>query len=141
MLRLAIPLLFAVSSLRAERALLECTANAPGEVVSLARRAVTRLEFRTALVEGWSVSRATLLLHLAGGEAPREVDVAVAGGGFRRSATRQAAGGWIEIELDRALLKDVAKPLLVRARPGLRFHTRQTIQFSPYLIVEGSAPR
>jgi hypothetical protein len=117
------------ATVHAERAILECTSTKPAGDATL-------LDFRFAAVEGWKVEKATLLLHLAGGKMPRAVRVAPAlePARARRLAVRDYGEGWMEI---------VVPPELLQARNGVtvrgaRIHARETVKYSPYLMVEGS---
>lgn len=148
---------------RAEKAVLECIADtwaSPGEAaahgrepeLALAKGGALLLEFRTALIAGWRVEKATLLLHVKQGRAPGHVrampmpgpwaersalwrDLPPAGG--RKHKVRAYGQGFVAIDLDAGEVQ--GRGLLVYADSGAaRFDARETVGFSPYLLIEGS---
>ncbi|MSV29162.1 MAG: hypothetical protein EXQ52_10535 [Bryobacterales bacterium] len=151
--------------LHAGRALLECTADTSADLVRKTASGKARelrvggkgrvvlLDFRTAVIEGWIVEKATLLLHIASGAVPLKLEIAAAPFPWSESETgahalgatkfhafdvRESKFGWIEIDASPALLR--GRGLILRA-PGkteTTLHSRETVQYSPYLIVEGS---
>ena len=156
-------LLLAACGIRAETAILECTsdnwADLRGRLEASRGRAqelpVDRdgrllLAFRFAVIQGWRVDKATLLLHIADGRAPRPFRVAAAppwpgeetslppispGEGVKTNEEQQ---GWIKLELPQALIR-----LAVHGRSdglaiwldsgAIRVHTRESISYAPYL--------
>ncbi len=152
-------------NLCAGRALLECTADTAADLVRKTASGKARelqaggkgrvvlLDFRTAVIEGWIVEKATLLLHIAGGAVPPKLEIAAASFPWSESENgvhavgstkfhafdvRESKFGWIEIDASPDLLR--GRGLIVRI-PGNSetvFHSRETVQHSPYLIVEGS---
>ncbi len=153
-------------NLRAGRALLECTADTAAELARKTASGRTRelpaggksrvvlLDFRTAVIEGWTVEKATLLLHIAAGAIPPRLEVAAASFAWSESETRahaisgsvkfhafpvrESKMAWIEIDLDPALLRAHGLVLRIPGNAQTTFRARETVQFSPYLIVEGS---
>ena len=96
----------------------------------------TLVDFRFAVVEGWKIDKATLLVHLSAGKMPRELRVTQAGGAarWRRLKVRDYGSGWMEIAVPPEMVS-ARRGLLVR---GAQLDRRQTVRFAPYLIVEGS---
>jgi hypothetical protein len=163
-MRTAVAALLMAANLRAGRALLECTADtavdlaqetASGKGRELAAGGKSRavlLDFRTAVIEGWTVEKATLLLHIAEGAAPRKLELAAAPfpwsesetapprtvPRFRAAAVRETKMGWIEVDLGADLLRGHGLMIRVPGKARTAFHARETVQYSPYLIVEGS---
>jgi hypothetical protein len=158
-------LLLAACGIRAETAILECTsdnwADLRGRLEASRDRAqelpVDRdgrllLTFRFAVIQGWRVEKAVLLLHIADGRAPRTFRVAAAPPwpGEETSPgeavkTNEEQQGWIKLELPQALIR-----LAVHSRSdglamsldngAIRVHTRESISYAPYLLVEGAGP-
>ncbi|MGH9719664.1 MAG: DUF7594 domain-containing protein [Bryobacteraceae bacterium] len=152
--------------IRAETAVLECTAdtwvrtqstaeNGPARALKVqGRKEFALLRFRTAAIEGWNVSKATLWLHPLGtpaqrlriaaavtdwneGEAPK---IALRPGRAFR-ATR-LEGGWITIALDPALASSPKGLILTGAdSKPYQFDSRETVGHAPYLVVEGARTR
>jgi hypothetical protein len=144
----------------AESAVLECTADtwmARGDrathgrnrVLTLAPDGAILLQFRTPAIEGWRISKATLLLHLAGGRRPSRIRVAPPAAAWSEIEARWArpVGGadrpvrtyqdeWIAIDLQPGDVQ--AHGLSIRSRARLRFDARESVGFAPYLLIEGS---
>ena len=163
-------MLLAACGIRAETAILECTsdnwADVRGRLEASRDRAqelpVDRdgrllITFRFAVIQGWRVEKAVLLLHLADGRAPRIFRVAAAPPWPGEEAslppispgeavkTHEEQQGWVKLELSQALIR-----LAVHGRSdgvaisldggAIRVHTRESISYAPYLLVEGAGP-
>jgi hypothetical protein len=125
------------------------------------------LAFNMSTIGGWKVSRGLLLLHVTAGPLPAQLEVTLLEGKWIDDLTppkeAQPVGpagrtvlleayeerdGWLRIELPpelHALGPD--HYFLVREAPGkkpaakpIAIDPRESVQFSPYLIVEGKAP-
>lgn len=138
------------------------------------------LNFRLSAIEGWRVTRATLLLHRSGDGAPGRMgvstistrwseseaafpsprtgmawagpasdlrDVIFSRGNSRYSffQSQDYGGGWLRADVDPALIewllagKGFGLVLLGLDNRPRRFDSRETVQYSPYLLVEGRA--
>ena len=148
----------------AGKAVLECIADtwsAPRDATPHGRDTELRLpqggaillQFRTAAVSGWRVEKATLLLHLTAGRAPRRLRVAALSAPFReasdagadlprlrgrRHSVRPYGEGFVAIDLDAGEAAGAAIALFGATPPGARFDSRETVGHAPYLLVEGS---
>ena len=153
----------------AESAVLECTADT--WIASYSRKttssngsartlrlkgseAVLLLSFRVAVIEGWKIHRATLLIHRASGGTPKGVGLSAvsipwseASPGAARPNSRyafvpvtEAGEGWLRVEVPPALIEQLRYGLAMIAgqNKAYEFHSRETVQYSPYLLVEGS---
>jgi hypothetical protein len=146
---------------RAERAVLECTADAwiaPGETKPHGRettlearpKGAVMLAFRTAAVAGWRIEKATLLLHIAAaGRRPAALRIAPlaaawsereavwpAGAphrGTKRKATPYETD-WIAVDLAPA---DLGAAGIAIVGANARFSARESVGYAPYLLVEG----
>ena len=147
---------------RAEKAVLECIADTwvePGGPAShgrddelvLMKGGAVALEFRSALVAGWNIEKATLLLHVRQGRVPGVVRVVpladpwdesraawaevlrAAGHPFK---TRHYGQGYAAIELDPAILRGHGLAIFSSGGP-VHFDSREMRDYSPYLLVEG----
>jgi hypothetical protein len=146
----AIALLAGVAS--AETAVLECisstyTAGKPA--------GTTFVQFRMTAVAGWKISKAALLFHITGATPPRRVEVGLVDaqwnefdpsvtpvvGKTRKYDVTALKEGWIRIEIDPAQAQQIGYGLAV-VIPGdaskKPFHLRDSLQFSPYLLLEGT---
>jgi hypothetical protein len=149
---------------RAETAMLECVSDTSipstdGHALELRLPQLILMNFRFAVIRNWAVSKATLLLHVAGGGIPGHLEIATIGSEWdERSPVKldlknlQFLGhkvetkpdGWISIEVSPSLIELISnghgRGLAVRDRSSSRehvLHSRESIQFAPYLIVEG----
>ena len=147
-----------------ETAMLECVADTSipstdGHAVELRLPQVILMNFRFAAVRDWAVTKATLLLHVAGGDPLRNVDIATilvawdekpAGSvdirklQFLSHKVESKPDGWISIAVEPPLVELLTAGkgtgLAIRDRSASRRHTihsRESVQFMPYLIVEG----
>ena len=147
-----------------ETAMLECVADTSvpstdGHAVELRLPQAIFLNFRFAAVRDWAVTKATLLLHVAGGDSLRMVDVATivaewdeksAGSvdvrklRFLSHKVESKPDGWISIAVEPSLVELLTAGkgtgLAIRDRSTSRqhrIHSRESVQFMPYLIVEG----
>jgi hypothetical protein len=157
------------ASLWAGTAIVECTADtyipaknqkAPdGRASELKLPEVILLNFRFDAIRDWSVSKATLLLHVSSGKAPTRLEIAVVPEQWREMTLphldwqkwkylSHVADGqpedWVTVEVSAPLIELLAAGkghgLAVRDKVAGReraFHSRQTGHFAPYLIVEG----
>jgi hypothetical protein len=163
-------LLLAACGIRAETAILECTsdnwADLRGRLEASRDRAqelpVDRhgrllLTFRFAVIQGWRVEKAVLLLHVADGRVPRTFRIAAAppwpgeetslppispGEAVR---THEEQQGWIKLELPQSLIRVAVHSrsdglAISLASGAIRVHTRESISYAPYLLVEGANP-
>jgi hypothetical protein len=107
------------------------------------------LAFRMAAVQGWRISRATLLLRVESGASPEALKIAPLAdpwseseatspatppAGKRRPA-RPYERDWIAVELDPA---DLGSAGLAISGAEVRFGARESVGHAPYLLVEGS---
>lgn len=166
--RAAVALLLAMPAARAESTLVECIADGwyaaagglegSGQTLRLGGSDVILLAFRMAAVEGWKVEKAAIVLHLAEPSEPGEITVSPAGGPWneasrnppplREGASAAAKGkpnGWISIpvpvELAQAVADGKAPGFALRSAGSTRvFHSRETIQFAPFLAIAGRRP-
>ena len=146
-----------------ETAVLECTADvgigvkATGYEEQLGLQKGALLNFRFGVTRGWSVSKATLLVHIAQGETPQHVEIGFVSQNwteqkppeigrsvrFHRVKPAPQADRWMTIPLDPPLVELMIEGkmtgLVVRTSRGqpLAIHSRQAHSFVPYLIVEG----
>jgi len=168
--------LLGAPALRAESAVLECIADGwvmvvrgdlgkltgRSPVLELApRRKEAVLDFRFSVIEGWQVTKVTLLLHLERGAAPPVLAATVAHARWREDDSEiplppfRAVGnnlvtklqqGWVSVDIHPAVVQKLAD----RAGFGLwltspsvetAFHARESLHLAPYLIVEGRRHR
>jgi hypothetical protein len=149
---------------RAETAMLECVADASvpstdGHAVELRLPQAILLNFRFIAIRGWAVTKATLLLHVAGGDPFGTLDIStiiapwdekkfsginVGKLTFLKHAVENKQDGWIAIEVSPSLVELLAAGkgtgLAIRDRSSSKghvIHSRESVQFMPYLIVEG----
>jgi hypothetical protein len=165
---LAISLLLACAhAATAETAILECVADAVTSGASVAAHGREMklpgsifVSFRTWNVTRWRVDNATILLHVARGEAPATVDIAViaqpwgeiepprgddpAKMKFTTLKVTPEPEGWVSLQVPGKLVEDIAANrahgLALRFKPAkeLVIHSRESGSFSPYLIVMGA---
>jgi hypothetical protein len=116
------------------------------------------INFRTWNVTRWSVDNATVLLHVARGEAPATVDIASIPNPwgeieppavdmtklkFTPQKLSSEPENWLSIQVPGKLVEDIAANrahgLVLRLKPAkeLVVHSRESGTFSPYLIVTG----
>ena len=136
----------------AETALLECISStyAAGKTAG-----TTFVQFRMTAAPGWKISKATLLLHATGATLPASVEVGLVNaqwnefepsliplaGKTRKYDVTALKDGWIRVEIDPAEAQQIKHGLAIvlpdsgKAKP---FHLRDSVQFSPYLILEGT---
>ena len=103
----------------------------------------------------WKISKASLLLHTMGATPPKSVEVGLVkekwnefnpsitpvAGKTRTYAAAPLQQGWIRIELDPAQAQQISNGLavLVPGRGSAKmFHLRDSMQYSPYLLLEGT---
>ncbi len=148
----------------AQTAMLECVADTSilstdGHAVELRLPRLILMNFRFAAIRDWSVTKATLLLHIASGDAPAHLDISTVTSEWdERSPVRldirklpflghtvqTKPDGWIGIEVTPSLIELLAAGkgtgLGLRDRSGTRehaIHSRESVQYAPYLVVEG----
>ncbi len=117
------------------------------------------LNFGFAPVKGWAVTKATLLLHVASGAPPERLEIAVIQEPwseetapkldlkslrFLAAKPETKPDGWLAIPVEAPLAEILAAGkgygLAVRERSGAHeyfFHSRESLQYLPYLILEG----
>ena len=112
--------------------------------------------FRTWNLAKWRVDSATLFLHLASGETPRSIEIAVLPGVWSETDSRSTDPAklkfvphdvqrepqdWLAIAVDRKLIEELiatkANWLAIRVKDATILHTRETRSYTPYLIVMG----
>lgn len=150
---------------RAEKAVLECIADTwsmPNDrtphgrerTLELPRRGVALLRFRTAVTEGWTLTKVTLLMHVAGGPAPAKLSVTVLPmqwterdliwmdiprlRGARIHTVRPYMEGFVAIDLEPDEVGTHGILLSEVAPAGVKFESRESVGFAPYLLVEGT---
>ncbi len=145
---LACVLLFFAAA-QAETALLECTANTRTQEYFL-------VQFRVSAIKGWTVEKALMLLHVSGKASQGSVEIAPIDAPWKESQAdvpplgksfeaqeRSRPDGWVSISLS----PEMVQPLIDRKSYGFaikiqrRYDSRQTIQYSPYLVVQGKVAR
>ena len=144
--------------------MLECVADTSipstdGHAAELRLPEAILLNFRFAAVRNWAVTKATLLLHVAGGDPLRNLDISTISGAWdEKNASGVNAGklhflshkveskpdGWIAVEVIPSLIELLTAGkgtgLAIRDRSSSKHHTvhsRESVQYMPYLIVEG----
>jgi hypothetical protein len=166
--RAACILLLALPTLRAESSLIECIADAwyapaskldgSGKTLQLnGAGGAVLLAFRMAAVEHWKVEKAVIVLHLAAPSEPVELAVSLTGGAWQeysrdppplrettQTVEKVKPDGWISIAVPQAMaqaLVDGKATGLALSSPGVNqtFHSRETIQYSPFFVVMGRA--
>ena len=137
---------------RAESAVLECISSA---YIANKTGGTTFAQFRITVAEGWKISKAALLFHITGEPPPKNVEVGLVNAKwneFDPSVTPVAGKtqkyevtalkeGWVRIELDPAQAQQIKHGVAVIVADGGKskpFHLRDSLQFSPYLLLEGS---
>ncbi|HYZ85643.1 MAG TPA: hypothetical protein VE621_14630 [Bryobacteraceae bacterium] len=137
-------LAFFLSCFGARTAVLECTSDF-GEPEGATRESRTLplgsgvyMAFRTDTVRTWSLRKAFLLIHLSSPAAPSQLRVETPG---RRSTrtykVQREEGGWLRIDLDRESARAAVRSgLKLHSKSPAEIHTRESVEFSPYLIVE-----
>ena len=148
----------------AETAMLECVADlslptTDGHAAELRLPETILLNFRFAAIHDWTVIKATLLLHVAGGDALRKIDIStvtvawtenkpeavnIRKLNFLSHPVEEKPGGWIAVEvapsLVELLIAGKGTGLAIRDRASSKkhsIHSRESVQFTPYLIVDG----
>jgi hypothetical protein len=160
-------LFFAVwsgSAAYAETAMLECVADTSipstdGHAAELRLPQVILMNFRFAAIRDWAVTKATLLLHVAGGDPLQAVAISTIVSAWDENRTagvdirklhflshkvEDKPDGWVAIEVTPPLIELLARGkgtgLAIRDRSSSKrhaIHSRESVQFMPYLIVEG----
>jgi hypothetical protein len=120
--------------LAAATAILECSS-------AVRREGEVRFSFRPTPAVRLKPEKATLLLHVASGEAPKLLEVR-SPKRMRLEAMAQEKG-WVTAQLPAglaaALLKNPEAWLVVAESEGLRFDLASRKETAPYLVVEGEA--
>lgn len=114
----------------------------------------TFVQFRMTAAPDWKISKAALLLHSTGETLPVNVEVGLAetkwnefdpsvtpvAGKTRKYEVTALKEGWIRIELDPAQAQLIKHGLavIVPAAKTKPFHLRDSMQYSPYLLLEGT---
>ena len=144
--------------------MLECVADTSipstdGHAVELRLPQAILMNFRFAAIRDWAVTKATLLLHVAGGDALRNVGISTILAAwdetkpaavdvrklqFLNHRVENKPQGWISIEVTPALVELLAAGkgtgLAIRDPSSSKqhaIHSRESVQFMPYLVVEG----
>jgi hypothetical protein len=160
-------LLLLTPLLRAETTLLECTADAwyanrdskwEGSAQTLKLTTsddIILLAFRFAAIEHWKVEKAVIVLHLAAESRPAELMVSLTDTPWRESSSKPPPlretgpavekvkpDGWISIPVPQAMAQALADGkatgLALSSKQARQiFHSRETIQYSPFLAVIG----
>jgi hypothetical protein len=163
-------LLVLLPALRAESALLECVADAwysqsdskldgSGQTLKLdGSGGAILLDFRNAAMEHWKVEKAVIVLHLAEPSQPVDLAISLTDTGWTESSLKPPhmgeasptsekvkPDGWISIAVPRAMAQALADGkatglALTSAQATQVFHSRESIQYSPFLAVIGRAP-
>jgi hypothetical protein len=121
-------LLLVALPLAAESTIIRCKAD------SSLRGDRKAFKFDPWLITGWKIRTAYLFLHQRNGPVPNRVEVEAKG---KRMKARVAAerDGWVRIAVPVELTP--FDRLVLRAKPGTAFDTRQSLRFIPYPYVEG----
>jgi hypothetical protein len=144
--------------------MLECVADTSvpstdGHAAELRLPQAILLNFRFAAIRDWAVTKATLLLHVASGDAFRNVGIStilapwnetkpaavdVRKLQFLNHKVENKPDGWISIDIVPELVELLAAGkgtgLAIRDASSSKqhaIHSRESVQFMPYLIVEG----
>jgi hypothetical protein len=146
-----IAILLQTAAAYGESAVLECISST---YVDSKPDGTTFYQFRMTTTFDWKLTKASLFLH-ATGDQPKSVEVGLATGKWNEfdAAVVPVAGkmrkyevtaikdGWIRIELDPAQARQIKHGVAVRVTGAGRtkpFHLRETMQHSPYLLLEGT---
>jgi hypothetical protein len=149
-----------------ETAILECTADAsfPGASSSARAREIRMpgmalFSFRTWNVTRWNVEKATVFLHISSGAAPSMAEVAAipekwaeielprlepAKLKFVSQKIQREPENWIALDIPGAMVEAAAANrahgFVIRFKEPkeLVLHSRESVSFSPYLIVSGA---
>jgi hypothetical protein len=160
-------LLLLTSLLRSESTLLECTADAwysnheaklEGSTQTLKLTTgedIILLAFRFAAIEHWKVEKAVIVLHLAAESHPADLTVSLTNSPWSESSLKPPSlretspaiekvkpDDWISIPVPQPMAQALADGkatglALSSAHAGQIFHSRETIQYSPFLAVMG----
>jgi hypothetical protein len=140
-----------------QTAFLECTADislpaTPGDatILNAGGGKTVLLSFRMAAAEGWKIEKAVLLLHFPTNTTPQKIRLAAiqdkwteksdslpALTAFQEATERSKPDGWITIPIPAELLAPKYAGLALQG-PKQSFHSRRSVQFSPYLVVQGT---
>ena len=143
-------ILLQTAAAHAESAVLECISSTHVEAKS---GGITFYKFRMSAAPNWKLSRASLLLH-AVGDAPKSVEVGLAveewnefnravvptAGKLRKYEAVVVKDGWIRIEIDPAQAQQIKFGVAVKVEQAKTrwFDLRESMQYSPYLLLEGT---
>jgi len=123
----------------------------------LGLRPAALLNFRLDPVRNWRIDKANLMVHLAGGETPDQLDVAVVRDKWseKKPASRHRYAflihtvhpepdGWLSVPLRQAIVDDLLAGkvwgLAISGVSATRLHSRESGTYAPYLLIEGHAP-
>ncbi|HUS06943.1 MAG TPA: hypothetical protein VMZ52_11625 [Bryobacteraceae bacterium] len=155
---------FLLPAAGAATAMLDCTADSPltgppdaGPQLPLNPGMLLNVQWQS--VTGWRVSKATLLLHLAKGSVPAQLEVALVPNPwldskppsipekrwkFLSQKTEPHPDGWVSLEIPPPLVELAAAGkghgFAVRDRAPAKnrwLHTRKSGQYAAHLLVEG----
>ena len=153
--------MFAGSPLTASTVRLTCIADITeafdAKVNELGLRPAALLNFRLDPVRNWRIDKVTLMVHLARGEAPQQLDVAVVRDRWseKKPASRHRYAflihsvnpepdGWLSVPLRQPVVDDLLGGkvwgLALSGPLATHLSSRESITFAPYLLVEGRAP-
>ena len=162
--RLATVAILAALPAASETAVLECVADTVtkgadhGKTLEVDPSGHLLLDFRFSAVEGWKLSQTRLMLHIAGGSAPRRLHASLIVTAWRESDTppRPSVGtarpvriqthpeNWISLEIPVELLQPsvdrTAFGVAIHNAAGraLLVHGRESLSWAPYVLAEGS---
>ena len=132
--------------------MLECISSA---FIQGKEGGTTFVHFRMTAAPDWKISKAVLLLHTTREPLPKTIEVGVVNAKWSEfePSVAPVAGkaqkydvtamkeGWISIGLDPAQAQQIKHGVAVVVPGGGRtkpFHLRDSLQFSPYLLLEGT---
>jgi hypothetical protein len=150
-----------------ETAILECVADASSSGKNFVARdremrmpGIALFNFRTWNVTRWTVQNATLFVHVSRGDAPATVELAAipqkwaeielprlepAKLKFVSQKVQKEPENWLAIDVPGSMVEDVAANrshgfvIRINMPKELVLHSRESLSFSPYLIVSGSS--
>lgn len=114
------------------------------------------MDFRTASIEKWRITKATLMLHLEEGDPPRMVHLSTVPSRWTEDNPKKAAGGlfkesrrflvtvlqqgWISVDVTPAYIEALAAQKihgLAVEQENFKLHGRKPPQFAFSMVVEG----
>jgi hypothetical protein len=157
------PAVFFAGLLNAESAILECTADGLSAGAATDTRAremklpgIIFVNFRTWNITRWQIDSAQLFLHVARGDMPKQVEIAVIPNPWAEveppkidaaklkwvaHPAEAEPQNWLAVQVDTKLVEEIANSkghgLAVRVKENVTIHARESTTFVPYLIVAG----